>query len=116
MEAEAHRPGHKCQAPSALIGIGPNSSIIQHGTNLHFQLEWDDGQRWMVRVRRNLGESGESGETIEKAMKSEAATFCLLHKAALPVPQAWACSIVYDCECFHGKLYCILAESFVSLE
>ncbi|WWC60613.1 uncharacterized protein I303_103187 [Kwoniella dejecticola CBS 10117] len=58
------------------------------GVNYHFPLVFDDGIKWLVRVRQNP--AGLSPIDFEQAVtRSEVATLRYLHSHDLAVPKAW---------------------------
>lgn len=84
-QAERLRPGHTCLGPSILEADSINTFV--HGTNVNILLTFDDGIRWMTRIRqqRQLDPPKPIARVV---LESEAATFIALNLAGLSVPRA----------------------------
>lgn len=85
-QAERLRPGHTCTATNDLR-LG-KKNIIAHGSNIHSVVSFDDGHKWMVRIRQRC-QRMPPYPASKIGLNSEAATFRLLHQHGLPVPNAW---------------------------
>lgn len=92
--ASGLRPGHTCQVYSKDIEQG---SLIAHGTNIHFPLTFDDGRKWMVRVRQTI-HARAPHDIMHMTALSEAATYKALRTGGVNVPQAWVPEMT------HGEL------------
>jgi len=85
-EAASLRPGHQATAPSTLI---PGQTLFGQGSNFHFVLTFDDGIKWVVRIRKRTWE-GPSLEALKLNTESEVVTLQTMAKAGIAVPNAWA--------------------------
>ncbi|RXK37473.1 hypothetical protein M231_05296 [Tremella mesenterica] len=83
-EAEALRPGHACKGPDVYSSWN-RSRIFLGGSNVHILLNFDDGVRWVARVRRERHYSPVR-EVTWLNMLSELATVQTLAAAGVPVP------------------------------
>ncbi|KAK6907117.1 hypothetical protein I203_101106 [Kwoniella mangroviensis CBS 8507] len=71
--------------------------------NFHIKIEFDDGEFWMMRIRRRKGRDYPDGP-LKLNLESEVATNRILHKAGLKVPHA---HLRLKDSKFHPKLiYC----------
>jgi len=62
--------------------------VIVHGGNVHVVLTFDDGVKWLARIKQSLDTSPPLHvQKIDKL--SEVATFRVLHEAGILVPQVW---------------------------
>ncbi|WWC88164.1 uncharacterized protein L201_003069 [Kwoniella dendrophila CBS 6074] len=87
-EAETFRPGHTC-----LMDIPPDYETLQRSKwfaawNLHFLLTFEDGVRWLLRVRQNRGHRLPSSITTP-VIQSEVATLNVLKNFGVAVPAAY---------------------------
>jgi len=84
-EAEKLRPGHTCKTGPKDI---EEDSLIVHGSNIHFPLTFDDGKKWMVRLRK-IDHDREPHEAMHMTAMSEAATYQVLRAGEVKVPEVW---------------------------
>ncbi|WVQ65203.1 uncharacterized protein L199_003376 [Kwoniella botswanensis] len=56
--------------------------------NIHFLMEFDDGIKWLIRVRQNQGHRLPS-QITEPGIQSEVATLQVLRDYGIPVPEAY---------------------------
>ena len=62
--------------------------MITHGGNVHIVLTFDDGVKWLARIKLSLDVSPPLH--VQKQEKlSEAATFQVLHQSGVLVPKVW---------------------------
>lgn len=85
-QAQKLRPCHTCQVSFRDI---EKKNLIAHGTNIHFPLTFDDGRKWMVRVRQTI-HARAPRDVLRMTALSEVATYKALRDGGVPVPQAWA--------------------------
>jgi len=84
-QAQTLRPGHTCQVLPEDID---RDNLIAHGTNIHFRLTFDDGKKWLVRLRK-IDHGREPHGAMRTTALSEAATFRALREGGVNVPQVW---------------------------
>ncbi|WRT65964.1 uncharacterized protein IL334_002915 [Kwoniella shivajii] len=58
------------------------------GFNIHFPLNWQDGTKWLLRVRQDLGHRLPR-QVRELSIRSEVTTLSILQDNGIPVPAAW---------------------------
>ena len=84
--AESQRPGHSCTVryPTSY----EDSEVFAGGYHLHLLLEFDDGVKWLARIRQTSSHLMSEGEG---AMLTESATATqhAMHGAGLKVADAW---------------------------
>jgi hypothetical protein len=85
--ASEFRPGHTCTFPAQ--PWTKNTDYIAHGTNLCLFLTFDDGVKWVMRMRQSAAPRSPPPEGAKQALLSEAATFKYLHDQGLTVPNVW---------------------------
>ncbi|OCF56707.1 hypothetical protein L486_05561 [Kwoniella mangroviensis CBS 10435] len=87
--AESLRPGHHC-----ILVLPPDSLTIldnerSYGAiNIHFPLEFDDGVKWLLRVRQ-AHHGVPPIEILKQTAISEVVTLQTLRSFGMPVPQGW---------------------------
>lgn len=87
-DADGLRDGQRCVSPSPPFKE-KIPGLVAHGSHLNFPMTFEDGVRWMVRLKLR-GPLWQEADAIVKAQQmSEAATFQALHDAGLPVPQVY---------------------------
>jgi hypothetical protein len=82
------RPGHTCtlsipSTPEVII-----EADMYNGVNVHFPIIFDDGVKWLVRVRQVLEVSADR-EMMDQVMESEVTTIRVMYERGIPVPNAW---------------------------
>lgn len=82
-QAKALRPGHTCTAPNPRE---EPSTIIMGGTNIHVPLTWDDGEKWLARIRQNIYYPYPL-DALRMHAASEAATCRALRDAGVNLPE-----------------------------
>ncbi|WWC60615.1 uncharacterized protein I303_103189 [Kwoniella dejecticola CBS 10117] len=61
---------------------------MYNGINIHFPIVWDDGMKWLLRVRQS--HNGRPNQDIQKyVIQSEIGVLRLLKRQGLLVPDAW---------------------------
>jgi hypothetical protein len=86
-QASSFRPGHACllDLPDA---DGMRSGRMWGSYNVHLVMDFDDGVKWLLRVR--LNDDGPKPAGFQQSIiRSEVATMRLLQEAGLAVPNAW---------------------------
>ncbi|WWC60599.1 uncharacterized protein I303_103173 [Kwoniella dejecticola CBS 10117] len=94
--AEALRPGHRSQllTPDDPLQMADNTSV-QGSINFHVPLVFDDGLKWLVRIRQD--HHSDSILAIQKqVMQSEVVTLNWLKEQNIASPQAWLPSISHS--------------------
>jgi len=84
-QAQALRQGHTCSAPDPSTR---SSGGIMGGTNIHIPLTFDDGAKWLSRIRHNICHPYPI-EALRRHAQSEAATYRTLKDAGVGVPETW---------------------------
>ncbi|OCF56702.1 hypothetical protein L486_05556 [Kwoniella mangroviensis CBS 10435] len=87
-EAETLRPGHSCQLtiPQDLDAFAESSKIGIF--NLHFLITFNDGVKWLLRVRQDKGHRPPA-EIARTVIESEVATLGVLKEGGLPVAKGY---------------------------
>ncbi|WRT65963.1 uncharacterized protein IL334_002914 [Kwoniella shivajii] len=87
-EAQQLRPGCPC-ALTVPMNVDAFVEANQNaGFNLHFNLNFDDGVKWLLRVRQNRGHRPPK-EIANTDISSEVATLKVLREKGIPVPEAF---------------------------
>ncbi|OCF58143.1 hypothetical protein L486_04173 [Kwoniella mangroviensis CBS 10435] len=87
-EVEALRPGHRC----IHVDRPENASHMEKLTgayNFHLIIEYDDGLKWVMRIRRKQTSLQPEG-ALMMSHESEIATLKALYTAGIRVPRAYA--------------------------
>ncbi|WVQ81588.1 hypothetical protein IAT38_003712 [Cryptococcus sp. DSM 104549] len=74
--------------PLTLDAVRGSDAKLFDGMNLHMPLQFDDGVKWMVRIRM-LAAWTVPRDLLQIVSTSEVATIQLLHSEGARVPQAW---------------------------
>nr|XP_031857217.1 uncharacterized protein CI109_007381 [Kwoniella shandongensis]KAA5524289.1 hypothetical protein CI109_007381 [Kwoniella shandongensis] len=82
--AESLRPGCNAICPIKLS----RDTVVGQGSNFHFPVGFNDGVKWMVRVRRQVWD-GPCTAALRINAASEVATLRHMKTNGLAVPQAW---------------------------
>nr|XP_031863149.1 uncharacterized protein CI109_001628 [Kwoniella shandongensis]KAA5530221.1 hypothetical protein CI109_001628 [Kwoniella shandongensis] len=88
-EVEALRPNHKCAVVHTPTTVDQLQQLTG-GYNSHVIIEFDDGQKWVMRIRRREWKKGHPEEALRMNVLSEVATMRALSRAGIPAPNAWA--------------------------
>jgi hypothetical protein len=85
-EAKQLRPGYACQGPTEVVEGA--QGVIVNGGNIHIVLTFEDGVKWLARIKQSWGISPPPHvQRIEKL--SEVATCRTLHDSGIMVPRVW---------------------------
>lgn len=87
-EARRLRPGHTCAVPDKKKFNKDTKETFKHGRNINFVLTFDDGVKWMVRVRQKLYYDP-SPEAVYMGFQSEAAVVQSLREGGVTVPEVY---------------------------
>ncbi|WWC88189.1 uncharacterized protein L201_003094 [Kwoniella dendrophila CBS 6074] len=88
-QAKTIRPGYKCELklPVNSHDMLDNKNMY-NGINVHFSIIFEDGVKWLLRVRQ-LHQFSSPSEIIEFVTNSEVTVLNLLRKGDIPVPGGW---------------------------
>ncbi|WWC68350.1 uncharacterized protein I206_102275 [Kwoniella pini CBS 10737] len=88
-EARHFRPDFQCE-----LQIPPDAQTMldkkkmYNGINIHFPLIWEDGVKWLLRVRQ--AQDGYPPAEIQQSVtNSEITVLCILNRNNISVPNAW---------------------------
>ena len=79
--------GIPCSGPSEQLRSS-GTSLVGQGSNFHLPLVFDDGVKWMVRIRRRIW-NGPPGDALKINALSEVATLSHMRGLGIRVPGAW---------------------------
>ncbi|WVF70967.1 hypothetical protein IAT40_005763 [Kwoniella sp. CBS 6097] len=82
------RPGHTCNLTIPETGDNVTQAKILGTFNVNFPLTFDDGVRWMVRVRQDEGHRAPFA-VRDPDIRTEVATLNWLKASGMAVPAAW---------------------------
>ncbi|WWC60079.1 uncharacterized protein I303_102642 [Kwoniella dejecticola CBS 10117] len=88
-EVERLRPGctaHEIQIPADWKAF---ANLFRGSFNFHLKIDFEDGQSWIMRIRRRVGREY-CDQALRYNLASEVATNQALHQAGLAVPNAIA--------------------------
>ncbi|KAL4893404.1 hypothetical protein BDV59DRAFT_178147 [Aspergillus ambiguus] len=89
------RNGIACTSPQPLVYDRTVRSSVMGGMNYHIEILFDDGVRWLARIRR-FNATSPPPDLRDYIMRSEVATLQFLNKTNVPAPK------VFDYG-FHGQ-------------
>lgn len=81
------RQGVSCSGPKLEFDRAPRSSIMG-GMNYHVKLKFDDGVKWIARIRR-FNATSPPAVLRDHIIQSEVATLRFLEKTCVPAPQVF---------------------------
>jgi hypothetical protein len=87
-QAEKLRPGHSCTVDIPDTYKAIIKADLWNGVNVHFPITFDDGVKWLLRVRQ-LRRLVPPESFMEIITESEVTTLNVLKKAGIAVPDAW---------------------------
>ncbi|WVQ80531.1 hypothetical protein IAT38_002636 [Cryptococcus sp. DSM 104549] len=88
-QAQSLRPGHSCTLyiPSSNEVVDAEQ-LMYTAMNLHLPIVFDDGVKWVVRVRQ-YSSAKKPAQISERVAQSEVTTLRLLKASGATVPMAW---------------------------